>query len=88
MERVSEYRYLGMLFTPKLSWNVVLTTLAQHAENVMFIMLPTYVYGCNLHIKYAMFLFDSMISPMLYYGAKIWDFEHVYMLSESVHLKL
>jgi hypothetical protein len=62
------------------------TTLAQQAEQSMFMLLK-FVYGCNLHVKDAMFLFNRMIYPMLCYGAEVWGFEHVYAI-ESVYLTL
>jgi exonuclease III len=85
IKTVSAYKYLGVFFTPKLSWSLARSTLAQQAEKAMFVLLK-FVRSANLDVKNAMFLFDRMISPILCYGAEVWGFEHVDVI-ESVHLK-
>jgi hypothetical protein len=53
--------------------------LTQKADKAMYMLLKC-VYGCNLHVKDAMFLFDRIQLQMLCYGAEVWCFEHVYVI--------
>jgi len=63
----------GFVFCPKIFLESC-TKHTQQAENVI------------LNVKDSMFLFDSMIFPILCYGSKVRGFEDVYVI-ESVHLK-
>jgi hypothetical protein len=80
--RIETVINISAYFTPKLSWSLTRTTLAQQAEQAMYRLLK-FVYGCNRHVKDAMLLFDRMISPILCYGAEVCGFEHVYVIESA-----
>lgn len=75
LDVVNGYKYLGTVFTPKLVWTQCQKTLATQARKGLY-LLRRYNYVCNnLPIDVQFQLFDSMISPILLYGAEIWGFD-------------
>lgn len=84
LEVVSQYKYLGLLFTPKLSWAKATKTLSLQAEKALF---NFYKFNCNfkLPVTKAFQIFDKMILPILLYGSEIWGYT-VRQDIEKVHL--
>ena len=80
----SQYKYLGLIFTPKLSWSKAKRKLAAQARKAIF-CIKNYQrkFGYFLHAD--MFrLFDSMVKPILCYGSEVWGTEYSDVI-ESVH---
>lgn len=72
VETVSYYKYLGILFTPKLKWTRAKDMLAaQGRKSVMSILQYQRNFG---YFDYTdMFkIFDAMVTPVLCYAAEIW----------------
>lgn len=85
LDIVNGYKYLGVIFTPKLVWTQCQKTLASQARKGLY-LLRKYNYACNnLPIDVQFELFDSMISPILLYGAEIWGFDEADHI-ERVHI--
>ncbi|KAK6191078.1 hypothetical protein SNE40_002826 [Patella caerulea] len=84
LEVVSFYKYLGVMFTPKLCWSLATTTLAQQATKASN-MLKAFVSKCPVSVQDSLFLFDRMILPILTYGCEIWGFVDIKNI-ENVHL--
>ena len=82
----SIYKYLGILFTPKLSWTATKHKLASQATKAIYAIknyeMP---FGHFVH-KESFKLFDSMVSPILTFGAEIWGYEYSTVI-EQVHTK-
>ena len=84
VEVVSYYKYLGLLFTPKLKWTRARDMLvAQGRKSIFSILQYQRKFG---HFEYSeMFkIFDAMVTPVLCYAAEIWGHtysEHI----ETVH---
>ena len=80
------YKYMGLLFTPMLSWTSAQEKLASQARKSIFC-----IYRYQKSFGYFSFtdlfkLFDSMVKPILCYGAQIWG--HTYSpVLESVHFE-
>ena len=68
----SEYKYMGLIFTPKLSWSKAKRKLAAQARKAVF-CIRNYQrkFGYFKHEEYFR-LFDSMVSPILCFGLEVW----------------
>ena len=83
IETVSYYRYMGLLFTPKLKWTRAKLTLAAQAQkSIMLISNYQCKFGYFHHNIFK--LFDSMVKPILCYGGEVWGFEYAQQI-ESIH---
>ena len=68
----SVYKYMGLLFTPKLSWSKAKAKLsAQARKSINVIKVFQGTFG-NFDREEFFKLFDSMVKPILVYGAEIW----------------
>ena len=81
----SAYKYLGIFFTPKLSWSKSCNNLSHQGEKAMNV-LYNYCRRNNISIQNSLFLFDRMIVRILTYGSDVWGYVY-YPCIESVHLK-
>ena len=84
VKTTSEYQYLGLIFTPKLSWSKAKRKLASKARKAIF-CIKTY------QRKFGYFqqdeisrLFDSVVKPIHCYGSEVWGTEYSDVI-ESVH---
>lgn len=72
IEVINQYKYLGMIFTPKLIWTACQKTLAAQARKAVF-LIRRYDHACNsMPVKTLWKLFDTLVTPILLYGAEIW----------------
>jgi hypothetical protein len=82
----STYKFMGLIFTPKLSWSSATKKLANQARKSVYqIKQFQSHFGKFMHNDYFK-IFDSMVTPILTYGAELWGFEcnkHI----EQVHSK-
>ena len=70
------HKYMGLLLTPKLSWSKAKSKLASQAKKAIYsIKSYQYNFGHFLHKEYFK-LFDTMVLPILTFGAEIWGFEY------------
>lgn len=73
----SFYKYLGIMFTPKLVWTFCQKTIAAQAKRGLY-LLKKYNIACNglpPALQFELFdMFDKMIAPMLLYGSEVWGF--------------
>jgi len=84
IEVVNCYKYLGMWFTPRLSWWKARQHLASQGKKAMLSLLR-FVCKHKINCNQALYSFDHMVAPILYYGAEIWGFEPVECI-ENVQL--
>ena len=75
IEVVSAYKYMGLTVTPKLIWTRAKETLATQARKSIITL-----YKLQHNIGYFDYLdlfklFDTMVKPVLLYGAEIWGCE-------------
>ena len=68
---VSFYEYLGMLMTPKLVWSKTIEMLSKQALKTTPSILRYQSKFGHFHPKDMFKLFDSMVKPILCYGAEI-----------------
>jgi hypothetical protein len=76
------YKYIGLLFTPKLSWTKAKTKLAAQARKSNY-AIKSYQkkFGEFLHSDYFK-LFDYIVKPILTYGAEIYGSEFSEILEQ------
>ena len=79
----SEYKYMGLIYTPKLSWSKAKPELAAQARKASFCI--------NYQRRFVYFkheelfrLFETMVKPILCFGSEIWGYECSNLI-ESVH---
>ena len=86
IDTVSFYKYLGVYFTPKLIWSKTKEVLAHQASKaVMRIFKYQREFGYFSPVDIFK-LFDSIVKPILCYGAEIWGYEYSKTI-EKVHIK-
>ena len=85
IQTVSSYRYLGILFTPKLVWSKVQTALASQARKAILSINSFQRKVGNISCIDMFKMFDCMVTPILCYGAEIWGTSYCKCI-ESVHL--
>ena len=83
---VSEYKYLGLVFSTTLSWSRAQLTLAIQAQKALLKLhrLDKMCDGLPPQLQFE--LFDRTISPILCYGSEIWGFNYSDII-ETVHTK-
>ena len=83
IELVPFYKYLGIYMTPKLSWSKTwenATAQAQKAIACIFRYQKTF----GLFAPQNIFkLFDSIVCPILTYGAEVWGYQYVNKLEKA-----
>ena len=85
IEVVKYYKYLGVLFSSRLSWSPAQALLAAQGSKAMFLIDKlNYTYDFPYHASRK--LFDKCIIPVLTYGSQIWG-TRVNATIENVKLK-
>ena len=75
IEVVSAYKYMGLLFTPKLVWTRAKENLVDKANKAVITIKIIQNKLWSLSVHDSLKLFDTMIVPILCYGSEIWGFE-------------
>ena len=75
IEIVSEYKYLGIIFSAKLNWSKATKTLASQANKAAAVLNIAGRKCGGLPKDVALELFDKMLLPIVLYGAEIWGFK-------------
>ena len=84
IETVSFYKFMGLLVTPKLIWTKANDMLATQSNKSIIS-----IYKLQKHVGYfdqpeIFKLFDTMVTPILTYGAELWGFQYSPQI-ENVH---
>ena len=86
MPVVNAYKYLGIIFSTRLSFVGACKDLASRARKALIcIMKKLYILNNNSFDLF-MKLFDSQIQPIALYGAELWGLESAATHCEAVHL--
>ena len=84
IEIVNNYKYLGYLFTTKLSGDVALTEYVGKAKSKVYTIIRILKALGKLDLKIFFKLFDSQVTSALMYGSEIWGLTP-YDVIENVH---
>ena len=83
---VNMYKYLGIYFTTRLSFNPTCKDLASKAKRaVLSIRQKLSMIDCE-SFKVFVKLFDSQVQPIVQYGSELWGLENAADHCEKVHL--
>ncbi|CAC5403534.1 unnamed protein product [Mytilus coruscus] len=74
---VSYYKYLGIYFSNRLTWTCCCKTLRIQREKALNMIKHCMCKLGTRDINLGFKLFDSVVAPILYYGAELWDTEKV-----------
>ena len=85
LEVVSEYKYLGILFSRSGSFSAAKVYIANQATRAMFSLLKK-ARDLLLPIDLQIELFQKTIKPILLYGCEVWGFGDLSVI-ERVQLK-
>ena len=72
----SVYTYMGLLFTPTLSWSAALDKLSCQAQISIYALYNYQKPFGHFNISQLLNLFDSMVKPGLTYGSQIWGYKY------------
>ena len=72
LETVTYYKYLGVNFSPFLSWSQTHKTLVSQAEKTVALLKRMFIASDMKNVEHMFILFDRMVTPILSYGAEIW----------------
>ena len=87
LEVISFYKYLGAMFTSKLSWTKTRDVLSKQATKaILNILKYQKSFGCFTPLE-AFKLFDIFVLPILCYSSEIWGYDHSESI-EKVHADL
>ena len=70
----SFYKYMGLIFTPKLKWTRALFAQAAQAKKSLNCIRAQYNRFGSIHYNDFFKIFDAMVKPILCYGAELWGF--------------
>jgi hypothetical protein len=84
LEVVTGFTYLGVLLSANGSFVQTQRTLAEQAKRAVF-ALKSILSKKSCDVKTKMYLFDTMITPILTYGAEVWGF-HTALDIEKIHI--
>ena len=86
LEIVSQFKYIGIVFTPSGSFSEAQSTLAGQAQKAIF-KLNKYLHKFTyISPKHKLDLFEKLVSPILNYSSAVWGFSQAKVI-ESIHLK-
>ena len=71
IECVNSYKYLGIEITSSGSFKQTKSMLYDKANRALY-KLKKYIKNCDINTKLALYLFDSLIKPIMLYGSEIW----------------
>ena len=76
VETVASYKYMDLLFTPKLIWTKAKEKIAAQARSALFTLYNVQNKLGTFSINDAFKLFDTMILPILTYAAEFWGYDY------------
>ena len=85
IEIVDAYSYLGILFNFNGSFIKAKSKLVDQARKALFAVYVR-IKNQSIPIDLQLKLFDSLVEPILLYGAEVWGFENILLL-ERLHLQ-
>ncbi len=83
---VNVYKYLGVLFSTKLSFTASCHDLTSKAKNAALCIMQKLRMLNNNSFELFLKLFDSQVQPIALYGAELWGLETAAVHCEKVHL--
>ena len=86
MHVVNVYKYLGVLFSTKLSFTATCCDLSSKAKNAALCIMQRLRMLSNNSLELFLKLFDSQVEPIAHFGAELWGLDIAAVHWEKVHL--
>jgi hypothetical protein len=86
MKVVNSYKYLGICFSTKLSFNYACQDLVSRAKKALLCIMSKLYRINNNSIHVFLKIFDAQVQPIVLYGAELWGLESSSTVIENVHL--
>lgn len=86
MPVVNAYKYLGILFSTRLSFTAACCDIASKAKKALLLIVQRLRLYNNTSVVIFLKLFDSRVQPIMQYGSEIWGMEEAAHQCEKVHL--
>ena len=83
---VNAYKYLGILFSTKLSFKAACNNLSSKAKNAVLCIMRRLQHLNNNNLGLLLKLFDCQVQPIIQYGSEIWGLQSAALDAEKVHL--
>lgn len=85
IEVVTDFNYLGIVFSRTGSFKIAIQKLAEKATKALYEVLKKGRFH-NLSVQCQLDLFDKIVQPILLYGCEVWGFSNIAII-ERIHLK-
>ena len=86
MPVVNVYKYLGILFTTRLSFVPNCKDLASRGKNALLHIMRKLCLLNNTSFQLYIKIFDAQVQPIVQYGAELWGLSKAAVHCESLHL--
>ena len=86
MPVVNAYKYLGIIFTTKLSFTAACKDVASKAKRALVFIIQRLRQYENSSVDIFMKIFDAQIQPIMQYGSEIWGLYQSAAECEKIHL--
>lgn len=74
VETVTEFRYLGFIFSSSGKFKIGLDNLQTRGEKALFDMISSIENFKDMYVNMKLSLFESLVKPVILYGCEIWGF--------------
>ena len=84
IDNVSYYKYLGVLYSTRMSWTPAQETLAAQGRKAMY-LIERMSYSCGFSYSTSSELFKKCIIPIITYGGEIWGTDSHNCIESVLH---
>ena len=84
LDVMNDYNYLGVTFNFNAKLNVAKQSLYQKGCRAMFALLKR-IKSLSLPPDIALKLFDTLVKPVVLYGAEVWGCENIFYMFINLH---
>ena len=86
MPVVNAYKYLGIIFSTKLSFTAACKDVSSKAKRALVFIIQRLRQYDNSSVKIFLKIFDAQIQPIMQYGSEIWGLYQAAAECEKIHL--
>ena len=85
IEVVPHYKYLGLIFSSRLSWSPTKKNQASQGRKALFQLKTVLRKLGGMSLSDSFKRFDTYVTPILLYGSEIWGYEHSAQIQQVHH---
>lgn len=83
IEVVTDFNYLGIVFSRTGSFKIAIQKLAEKATKALYEVLKKGRFH-NLSVQCQLDLFDKIVQPILLYGCEVWGFSNIAIIERFI----